>query len=857
MKPSFKNRFLASIALAFASFTAAISAQIVVSGETNNDTGFTVSSTDLLQTNLASTTDDISVNTGENAASGGSTSSLTDGTFGALGAGGGLAISGGSVTYYLDTPGASPGYDISQVNVYTGWNDDGRDGQNYTVSYSTVSAPTTFIDIATVTRDESGKLEKSSVTESTAPNLLATGVKAIRITFNGQENGAVGYKEIDVIGSTPVILPRNLTWNNGAVTDAWNTTDANWTGSTWDNARPDNAIFGSVGGTVNLGTITAGSVNVGNTGGNFTNVTFSGGSLSATSLTVQGFNNNGGNYGSNPTLSLDTDATISGDAAIGRANLTITSGTVTANRIISAPASADWARLVVSGGTVIATNGVDGSVNTGATFAIDLNGGELHTPSIRVADREAGPDNSAWLTFNGTTVKATGADNANFITLYGGGQNTYVASGGAIIDTNGRNIGIQVNLLNGGGGLTKDGAGTLTLSGTNTYSGATTVTTGTLEIGGSGGFDANTTGGQVTVDSGATIKISTSANNALAFQGSTPAWQVSGTLNITANNANSIPAAGIVLNNGTLTGTGTEITFGSLLAVNGSVNTITAYGASNAISNSNFGIFDGVTLTLDTPQASDALTASTAFFNANSGTTGGLAKTGDGTVTLTGANTYSGSTTVSGGILSLSTAFLADGSTVSILTGAALNLPHGLQDTVDKLFLEGFQVASGVWGGMSSSAPNKTPLITGSGTLDVLSNPPVSDPFLAWIDETWPTLSDKTPTGDPDNDGITNLVEYVLKDGDPSTSNPGILPTVNAAGTDFVFTYFRRAAATGTTQVFESSATLGAGSWTPVAIPGGPGVIVTDQGGGIDKVEITVPKGTNTKLFGRLQVTKP
>ena len=291
MKPTLKNRFLASIAFAFASFTAAVSAQIVVSGETNNDTGFTVSSTDLLQTNLASTTDSISVS-GENVHSGGTTASLTDGSFGdvgvgsGVGAGGGLAISGGSVTYYLNTPGASPGYDISEVNVYTGWNDDGRDGQNYTVSYSTVSDPATFIDISTVTRDESGKFEKSSVTESTAPNLLATGVKAIRITFNAQENGGVGYKEIDVIGSSPVILPRNLTWDNGASTGLWNTTDANWTGSTWDNARPDNAIFGSTGGTVNLDTITAGSVNVGNTGINFANLTLTGGSLAAASLTV-------------------------------------------------------------------------------------------------------------------------------------------------------------------------------------------------------------------------------------------------------------------------------------------------------------------------------------------------------------------------------------------------------------------------------------------------------------------------------------------------------------------------------------------------------------------------------------------
>ena len=43
--------------------------------------------------------------------------------------------------------------------------------------------------------------------------------------------------------------------------------------------------------------------------------------------------------------------------------------------------------------------------------------------------------------------------------------------------------------------------------------------------------------------------------------------------------------------------------------------------------------------------------------------------------------------------------------------------------------------------------------------------------------------------------------------------------------------------------------------WTLVAIPSGSGVTVTPNNpvAGIDKVEITVAKGANTELFGRLQ----
>jgi hypothetical protein len=129
-----------------------------------------------------------------------------------------------------------------------------------------------------------------------------------------------------------------------------------------------------------------------------------------------------------------------------------------------------------------------------------------------------------------------------------------------------------------------------------------------------------------------------------------------------------------------------------------------------------------------------------------------------------------------------------------------------------------------------------------------------SDPLLAWIDATWPSLFDKTPGGDPDNDGIANLVEYVLQGGDPSVSTTNILPTLDASGADFVFTYYRRTAATGTTQTFEYGDNLS--GWTPVLIPGGAGVVVTSPSAGIEKVEITVAKGANTKLFGRLQVVK-
>jgi len=88
-------------------------------------------------------------------------------------------------------------------------------------------------------------------------------------------------------------------------------------------------------------------------------------------------------------------------------------------------------------------------------------------------------------------------------------------------------------------------------------------------------------------------------------------------------------------------------------------------------------------------------------------------------------------------------------------------------------------------------------------------------------------------------------------------SDTAILPSSVTTATDLVFTYYRRADATGVTQTFQYSPDLGVTPWVGLAIPGGEGVLVTDQGGGIDKVEITVSKGTHSKIFGRLLVTKP
>jgi autotransporter-associated beta strand protein len=222
------------------------------------------------------------------------------------------------------------------------------------------------------------------------------------------------------------------------------------------------------------------------------------------------------------------------------------------------------------------------------------------------------------------------------------------------------------SVLQGSGGLSKTGNATLTLTGANNiYGGALTVASGTLEIGGNGGFMQSQAGGAVTVSNGATILISSTANNALPFNDNppvySPAWTVAGTINVTGGGANTIPGAGVVLNNGTLTGTPANASYGTFLATQSGANIITANGGANAISSDNFAVSG--TLTLNTPQAGDSLMISSVFFDGFAGP-GALLKTGAGTVALSGASTYSSNTIVNAGTL-LVNGSIATGATVA------------------------------------------------------------------------------------------------------------------------------------------------------------------------------------------------
>ncbi len=180
----------------------------------------------------------------------------------------------------------------------------------------------------------------------------------------------------------------------------------------------------------------------------------------------------------------------------------------------------------------------------------------------------------------------------------------------------------------------------------------------------------------------------------------------------------------------------------------------------------------------------------------------------------------------------------------------------------------GYTTGASPTGPIGTGTYETTISISPTGVITASSSSTSSSAFTTWIDgytTQLPNAADREAGADPDQDGIDNLMEFVLN-GNPSVSGQAILPALNASGTNFVFSFTRRAdSADEMTQVFEYSTNLV--DWTtkaPITIPDAPGAVgfvtVGPNTGTppneVQAVSISIPKGTDTKLFGRLKVVK-
>ncbi len=185
--------------------------------------------------------------------------------------------------------------------------------------------------------------------------------------------------------------------------------------------------------------------------------------------------------------------------------------------------SAGSGTLTLSGTGRATLGAVRFSYSNNGNGTVNMNGGTLEATRIEKVTAGTGTVN-----FNGGLLKALTSDT----TYMQGLTSANILAGGARINTNGFNITVAQPLLAGAGngGLAKEGAGTLTLAGSNTYTGTTTVDQGTLALASTGSFNSST---RLEVASGAILDVSAvSGFSLLSHQTLSGFGTVTGSLNV-------------------------------------------------------------------------------------------------------------------------------------------------------------------------------------------------------------------------------------------------------------------------------------------------------------------------------------
>ena len=216
--------------------------------------------------------------------------------------------------------------------------------------------------------------------------------------------------------------------------------------------------------------------------------------------------------------------------------------------------------------------------------------------------------------------------------------------------------------------LVKNGTGTQTLSGANTYTGKTTISAGILRVGSATALGANTAA--VTVTSGAVLDLNGTAmtnTNALTLNGT------------------GISSGGALTNSSSTAGT-----YAGLITLG--VATTIASSSGNIIINNAGTIGGGFALTLG-GSATGSKIASIIGTGANTVTE----NASGGTWTLSGANTYTGGTTISAGTLKVggATALGTNAGAVSVILGAVLDLNGTTMTNTNPLTLNGTGISNG------------------------------------------------------------------------------------------------------------------------------------------------------------------
>ncbi|TAL05279.1 MAG: hypothetical protein EPO07_03785, partial [Verrucomicrobia bacterium] len=275
---------------------------------------------------------------------------------------------------------------------------------------------------------------------------------------------------------------------------------------------------------------------------------------------------------------------------------------------------------------------------------------------------------SANLVLNGSTLQYAGATASinRGATLGASGGTLAVAEGANTLTVSGTIAGVS------GGALAKNGPGTLTLGGANTYDGNTTINAGTLTVSGGSAIPdtsavtlANTASAALSLSSSETIaslagggasggNVALGANTLTEGNSSSTAFNgiLSGTGALVKNGSGTLTLGGsanaintLTLNAGAVD-LNTDLALAGATLLNGSGGTINATGGGKILLNvaaGDIGCANGGTLTINSVIA-NGTQSSVDFWNTSSGT---------GIVVLTADNTFDSTLNLQSGVISV------------------------------------------------------------------------------------------------------------------------------------------------------------------------------------------------------------
>ncbi len=559
---------------------------------------------------------------------------------------------------------------------------------------------------------------------------MATGTYGSLTSSAANKNAAfTGNGILNVTGSTA----NTYYWDTGPIgaypgsggTGCWDGSSANWFTGSSDQGWPGNLIasFAGTNGTVTVdGSVTAYGLTFYTAGYILTNTTGNAltmagpapaiivpagtttlaGSLVGSGLTFSGYGPillTGSNALTTATISPNTTVQMNNVNGLGGS-----AGTVTDNGTLQINVGAGTSSNGIAGNgavSVIETTGANSSLSgpmSSFTGSLNLPASPGGTAKTQILTPAVAINSAATINVtNGGTFYVAGGAGVVIpcaVNMFGiGNAEAYgalrVESGATVSGpvalsgntTIGGNSGtgpgnITGAISDGGHGysVTKTSpAGGIILSGTNTYTGATTISGGVLAIGGSGSLGSGNYSANIT-------------NNSIFVYGSSITQTLSGVISGSGQVTNNGPGT-LILNNAANSYSGNVTLVGGILDVPNQ------HSIGDGL-NTSYIVFNGGTLENDDTTVGDNFALNYSMLVASGGGVfytptagqsllvpnqiigiGGLTKTGSGEIILTDVDTYSGPTIISAGALGLSgSGSIVDSTLISVAGGATFDV---------------------------------------------------------------------------------------------------------------------------------------------------------------------------------------